>query len=124
MTWLALVVDVLACHRLVRIVTKDVITARPRRAVINWAYARKMGDQWDDDGTVGDLEPMVEADMREDPAGTPKLAVLVICRWCCGTWVAIGVVAAQWAVPDMWQYPATALALSSASTFLARLEAG
>lgn len=120
MTWFALVVNLLACHRLVRLVTKDVIAHRPRNAVIRWAYSRAGHD---DEILLGDLEPMVEADMAEDPGGTPKLAVLVVCRWCASIHVAAGVTLAQWAVPELWRWPALLLALSSGSTFLARVEA-
>lgn len=119
--WLYVLVDVLAVHRLTRLVTKDILTQRPRDAVIRWAYLRAGHDP----EVLGYAAPqaVVEADMVEDPRGTPRAAVLVACRWCASVWCAAAIAAATWAIPDVWWWPALALAASSASTLLAAIEA-
>lgn len=122
---LLVAIDVLAVHRLARLVTRDTLTVRPRRAIIRWAYLRAGHDREmvDGDGS-GDnnLEAMVEADEVEDPCGVPRPAVLVTCRWCASVSLGGLAVAGHGLVPAMWFPVAAALALSSASTFLIRLE--
>lgn len=120
------VIDVLAVHRLTRLVTADTITVRPRRAIIAWSYLR---NGYDEESVLGDgsqldnpLEQMVEADEVDNPCGVPKLAVLVTCRWCASVWLAAGVVAAHGLVPALWLPLGAVLALSSSSTLLAGLE--
>lgn len=117
---LAVLLDALAAYRLTRLVTADVITARPRHAVIRWAYRRRLDRELLD----GDLEGMVEADMAEGPDVAPKLAVLVVCRWCTAVWVAGGVVAARCLTGQVWGTVAAVLAVAAAATLLAGLEQG
>lgn len=120
MTWILVLLDIAAVHRLTRLVTKDVLTQRARNRVIRRAYLRAGHDPEILDER---LQPMVEADMVEDPENAPRLAVLVCCRWCASTWVGAAVAGATWAVPGVWQWVALALAASSLSTLLAGVEA-
>lgn len=120
------VIDVLAVHRLARLVTADTITVRPRRAIIAWSYLR---NGYDEESVLGDgsqldnpLEQMVEADEQDNPCGVPKVAVLVTCRWCASVWLAGVAVAGHALLPALWLPLAAILALSSASTLLAGLE--
>lgn len=117
--------NVLAVHRLTRLVTADVITARPRRRIIAWSYLRKGHDPdviYGDGSGPNDLEGMVDADMAEDPCDVPKAATLVVCRWCASIWLAAGVVGASMLAPGLWWPVAAVLALSSVGTLLAGLE--
>lgn len=123
--WILALIEVLAVHRLARLVTADTITVRPRRAVILWSYVRA---GFDHELIAGDgsgsnpMEQMVEADEVEDPCGVPKLAVLVTCRWCASVWLAGGVVLLHGLIPAVWLPVAAVLALSSSSTLLAAIE--
>lgn len=114
MSPLDLVTDVLAVHRLTRLVTEDVITQELRDGVIEWAY-KKSGYRPVLDGRT--WEAIVEDD--SDP---PKLAVLVTCRWCASIWLAGGVVAARLALGRTVSPLLRVLALSSAATLLAAVE--
>lgn len=124
--WLLALIEVLAVHRLTKLVTDDIITIPLRHRVIAWAYLRH--GAYDEDVIYGDgsgpndLDAMVDADMVDDPANTPKLAVLVRCRWCASVWVAGVAVAGHALVPAVWLPLAALLAVSSASTLLAALE--
>lgn len=108
-----LLVDVMATHRLARLATKDSLTAPLRDAVIARAYRRAGLHVTEPDDWTG---------YAQDDADAPLLGRLVSCRWCSSVWVAFGVVAARRLAPRCWSPIATALALSSASTFLAGLE--
>lgn len=123
--WLLALIELGAVYRLTRLVTEDVITVRPRWAIIRWAYLRAGHDAEivDGDGSSSNqLDALVDADMTEDPCGVPKPAVLVVCRWCASVWIAAGVVLFHALVPSVWLPVAAVLALSSGSTLLARLE--
>lgn len=116
-----LLLDALSVHRLTRLVTRDVIAQPARERVIARAYEAQgrlgpEGFRWDVDDPGG-----WDDHVADDP-NPPRLATLVSCRWCAGTWVAAGVVAARLLAPRQWAVVARALALSSAGTFLARLE--
>lgn len=126
-TWLLAAIEILAVHRLVRLVTEDVITVRPRWAIIRWSYLRSTDLpaevlEPDDGPSSQQLDSLVDADMTEDPCGVPKLATLVRCRWCASVWIAAGAVLAHGLAPHQWLPIAAVLALSSASTLLAGLE--
>lgn len=126
-------VDVLAVHRLTRLVTADEITRPARDAVIRDAYARAgrlivnvdddefgrtmQGDECVDVAAGGDWSLVVEQD--DEP---PKLATLVTCRWCASFWIAAGVLTARRVAPRWWAPAAQVLAASSLSTFMARWE--
>lgn len=123
--WLLCTIDVLAVHRLARLVTADTITVRPRWAIIAWSYLRNGHDPevvYGDGSGAGNLDAMVEADEVEDPCGVPKLAVLVTCRWCASMWLSAVAVAGHGLAPSLWFPLAGVLALSSASTLLAGIE--
>lgn len=125
---LLVAIDVLAVHRITRLITTDLITIRPRWAIIRWAYLRSDVIGGDADAvasTVGNsaqLDSMVDADMVEDPDHVPKLAVLVRCLWCASFWVAIAAVAGHALAPAVWFPIAAVFALSSLSTLIAGLE--
>jgi hypothetical protein len=111
---LQLAVDLLATHRLVRLATADTITQPIRDAVVCHAY-RRQGDN-------GSTPANGWADYAEADPEAPKLASLVVCRWCTGIYVAALVVAARRLAPTPWGYLARALAASSAAALLAAME--
>lgn len=117
--WILAIIDVLAVHRLTRLVTADVITTRPRWSIIRWSYLRAGHDP---EILDGDLDRMVEADMTEDPWNVPRPAALVVCRWCASIWIAGAAVVAHAVAPVLWLPVAALLALSTASTLLSALE--
>lgn len=120
-----LAIDALAVHRLTRLVTEDIITIPLRHRIIAWAYLRAGHDEdvvYGDGSGPNDLDGMVDADMIDDPAHTPKAAVLVRCRWCASVWLAGLAVAGHALAPALWLPVAAVLALSSVSTLLAGLE--
>jgi hypothetical protein len=130
MTALQLATDALAAYRLTRLITADTITAPLRDRWVEAAYvAQGRAEANRPRGPVtitrqgatltypGDWAEVALAD--EQP---PKLAELVVCRWCAGMWVALGVVAARRLAPRAWTPLATALALSAGAALLARLE--
>lgn len=108
------VVDALACHRLVRLVTADVLTQPLRDRLVAWSYRRK-GDEGSEPATGW-------ADYAEVDPDAPRLATLITCRWCAGFYVACAVVAARRLAPVPWSYAARALAASSAAALLAAPE--
>lgn len=126
--WLLALIELLAVHRLTRLVTADIITVRVRWRIIAWSYERAGHDegvytgQDGGNGSGAHLDSLVEADMTEDPCDVPRLAVLVVCRWCASVWIAAAVVAAHALIPAVWLPVAAVLALSSASTMLSALE--
>lgn len=132
------VVDVLATHRLVRLLAVDTITKTARDRVIRQAYnqAGKLvlieGNEYREvvrltDGStrvdyeVGpdghDWETIIAVDV--DP---PKLAVLITCRWCLSVWCAAGVAIARRVAPKWWAPVAHVLAGSSLSMIVSRWE--
>lgn len=120
---LLVAVDVLAVHRLARLVTRDTLTVRPRRAIIRWAYAVPLEAMDPATGVRPSVsEADVEADEIEDPAGVPRFAVLVTCPACASVWLGALAVAGHGLIPALWFPVAAALALSSASTLLTRIE--
>lgn len=114
MTATDVAVDMLATHRLVRLVTADVITQPLRDRLVGWAY-RRHGDEGSEPATGW-------ADYAEADPDAPKLATLLTCRWCAGVYVAAGVVVARRLAPGPWGYAARALAASSAAALLAAVE--
>lgn len=108
------VIDCLAAHRLVRLVTADVITQPWRDALVCHAYRRQ--------GDTGQEPATGWADYAEQDPAAPRLATLLTCRWCTGVWVAAAVIAARRFAPVPWGYLARALAASSAAALLAAPE--
>jgi hypothetical protein len=109
-----LVTDVLAVHRLTRLVTKDTLLHEPREAIIEASYTYTVR-----------LPPNFEtwAELAEaDGPDAPKVATLITCRWCTSVWLAAGVVALRRLIPGLWGPMAQLLAASSVSTLLAGLE--
>jgi hypothetical protein len=109
-----LLLDALAVHRLSRLVAEDTITEPVRDAVVATAYRRAGAD------TRPELMSWTEWAAEDSDA--PKLATLVTCRWCVGTWVAMGVVVLRRLSPRAWEPVAEVLALSSVGTLVAGLE--
>lgn len=81
-----LAVDALATHRLVKLVTDDVITA-----------------------------PLREKIFEKYPPQEDSWSYALTCPWCAGIWIAAGVVAARRLLPKAWAPVAELLALSSAA---------
>lgn len=106
--------DALSAYRLTRLVTADTILDGPRDAVVRWSY-RDVKSFWD----PKIITPTEFAMEDDDP---PKLATLITCRWCAGTWVSLFVVAARRYAPRIWDPLAQALAMSAGAALLARLE--
>jgi hypothetical protein len=90
MSPLDLLTDMLACHRLTRLVVDDAIFDGPRHKVKQAAHE----------------------------AGWPKLVELASCRWCISVYVGFGVVAARQVAPRAWTPVARALACSSVAGLL------
>lgn len=107
-------IDALAAHRLTRLVTADVITQPWRDWVVCHAYRAK-GDQ-------GGEPASGWADYAEADPDAPKLASLIVCRWCTGMYVAALVIVARRVSPTVWGYLARVLAASSAAALLAAIE--
>jgi hypothetical protein len=112
-----LLIDVLAVHRMTRLVTSDVISRPARAEAIRFAY-----DPFN--VRTPALTPMqweAEVMLDDEP---PWLAKLVTCRWCSSVWCAAFAVLARTFAPRAWRPAARALALSSASSLLVGLERG
>lgn len=114
-----LIIAALATHRLTRLVTQDTITRPLRVRIIRWAYHKPA------DGTHYPVE-WTEAEWDQAPHDdddAPKLAAFIVCPWCVSAYASIIVVCMRRRFPQAWSPIATALALSSATGLLARLEA-
>ena len=88
-------IDALATFRLVRLATRDEVTA-PLRARLRHPAAQV-------------LSPMIAA--RVEP--------MLSCPWCLSWWVALGVVSARRLAPDLWDPIARALAFSAVTGLVA-----
>ena len=113
-----LLVDLLAAHRLTRLVTADVITQRPRDFLVGWSYRRRGRPE----DHVEDPPVSGWADYAETDPDAPWLAELLTCRWCASIWIGSGIVAARRLAPVPWGYVARGLAASSAAALLASIE--
>lgn len=107
---LELVVDCAATFRLSRLVTTDSLTQLWRDRLILRSYLRAgmPAEAMEEDvpGT-GTAQVMAEADIEQGSTATtsglvPRLAVLLVCRWCIPVEIAAGITAARWAVPAVW----------------------
>lgn len=112
--WGDFALDALAAHRLTRLVSADVITQPLRDYLVERAYRAK--------GDDGGVPANGWADYAEADPDAPKVASLLVCRWCVGFWVSVGVVAARRLAPRPWGYVARVLAASSAAALLAAVE--
>lgn len=128
---LQLLTDAAATFRLTRLVTEDVITLRPRAAVIAWAYGRRGVE--DPATLLGAPLIFQERGPRRDAARRwawdegarldefpPPAAKLVTCSWCASVWLSVGVVILRRAVPRAWDLAARALGSSAAAGLVAR----
>lgn len=117
---LDLTVDALAVSRLTRLVTHDRLTRHPRVAVFKQAYMEQDGgpfpgwwdahdDAWWEDRVTDDGDPPLEA-------------AFIVCPWCVGMWIGLGVSVARVVAPRSWRWVARALALSELTGRLAELE--
>lgn len=88
-----LIVDALACHRITRLITQDVIFDRPRNHTLAALHA----------------------------AGYLKAKEALRCPFCVSVYVGFGVVAARAVVPRLWGPVGRALALSDVAGILAAL---
>lgn len=118
-----LIVDSLATHRLARLVASDLITVELRDAFIRGEYARR-GDRQAMEERLTSARTGYDWTARtlHDGADAPKLATLITCRWCSGTWLAFGVVVARRFFPRAWSPLARLLAFSSVAGLLGVLE--
>lgn len=114
----SLLTDALACHRLARLVTEDVLTAPLRDRLIEKAYARA-GRAQEEAARQPDRTWTERVGYDDNP---PKLAFLATCPWCSGFYLAVGVVVTRAVAPRAWEPVARALALSSAAGLLAAHE--
>jgi hypothetical protein len=115
---LALILDVAACYRLTRLVTKDVLLVNWRDNMIRQAY--KATDTPFNTGQV--IAPGDWAVLAEGDPDAPKLAKLVTCRWCMSIWVAAGILAGRRVAPRSWDAVARMLTIASAGALIARIE--
>lgn len=122
-----LLVYLLAVARVVRLITSDRVTERPREAAIGWAWTR----DWLDWAGV-EFPTASKAQLRKHAAiqgrnvrvgggEPPLLAYLVVCPWCVSIYV--GAVAAPiiwfWGTSPWLAVPALALALSQGTGLIA-----
>jgi hypothetical protein len=89
-----LVVNVAAVFRLTRLVCTDQITAPARQRVLRWAAQR------------GERQDTLIADF-------------LACPWCVSPWLAAGVVALAYYVPQGWTYVAYVLTCSAVAGIVA-----
>jgi hypothetical protein len=126
-----LLADSLACHRLTRLVTADVITQPLRDRALETIWRR--AGRWGEVLKVADRcglkvpGPLPEAwvqDAMADEAlvDPPKLATLITCRWCAGAWVAAAVTVLSAARVPGWRWASRGLACASAAALWASLE--
>jgi hypothetical protein len=125
-----LLVDLLACYRLTRLITKDSLLQEVRWWILQrWpseltTYPAEIVDQIDTaagvtTGQVAATGRLVYLSNEVDddgenvwkPVKVYKWTELVECPYCASVWLAFGVLALRvwW---DWWQYPAIALALA------------
>lgn len=112
-----LLVDAFACHRLTRLVTADTITRPARAGIIRWAYTHKPMP-WRDVQPLGASEAEWDQ-MPHDDDDAPKLAAFIVCPWCVGLWISVGICGLRRYACPVWVPVARALAISSAAALLA-----
>lgn len=115
-----LLLDVLAVHRLTRLITADRITRHLRATLIAMSYGDWTGAPYRSPqySPPLDIEWEHRVELDDD---APLLAALISCRWCVSMWVGLAVVLVLRHVPG-WKPIRNALALSSAGTLLADFE--
>lgn len=90
----SLLVDVLAGHRLTRLVTEDVITA-----------------------------PMRQKIFTKHPPKEESWSYVLTCPWCASVWVGFGIAVFRKFFPEVWNPVAEALAISSAAGLITERQA-
>ena len=108
----ALAIDALAVARLTRLVTRDRLTRRVRKAAIHAAYSR--GDVT----MVPDWDVLGPSAVLDDPEA-PDLAYLLSCDWCASMYVAVVVLALRRFAPGAWDPIARVLAASYVTGYAA-----
>lgn len=101
-----LVVDVLAVHRLTRLLTRDKVTDGLREAWIAEAYEAAGRD----DAPPGGVSWQQHLAVDESP---PARAYVAGCSWCVSVWTAVAVVSARRLVPGLWGPVGRVLAFSA-----------
>lgn len=118
---LELALDAVAAYRLTRLATADTITEDLRGALIQLAY----GDDGEHLAGMREDHPFSTwADLVDMDPDAPKMATLLVCRWCAGWWISVAVVLMRRRHPRLWQPIAEVAACSAAAALLARLEKG
>lgn len=107
--------DAIACYRLTRLATADVITRPARVRVIRFAY------RWWRAEYITGSESEIDA-MPENDDDAPKLADFVRCRYCTSIYLAAGVLLARRYAPRQWDPIARLLTLSAGAALIAGLE--
>lgn len=114
-------VDAVACYRLTRLATGDGITEPARSAILRQVYLAFRGE---DD--VADMEADAPhstwTERAADDPDAPKLATLLVCRWCAGVWVAAGIAVARRRWPTRWAVVAEVATVAAAAGLLAGAE--
>lgn len=113
----ALARDAIAVARLTRLVTSDDITEPLREGWIGWAYGHRVPLHLLD---AFGPEPVSWIEVYEADIDPPKLATVIMCRWCASIWLAFGVLAVRRSRP--WGALADALCMSEAAALAERLE--
>lgn len=90
----SLLVDVLAGHRLTRLVTEDVITAPAREKIF-----------------------------KKYPPTEDRWSYALTCPWCTSMWLGLGIAVFRKFFPEVWNPVAEALAISSAAGLIAERQA-
>lgn len=123
MSPLELGLDALAAFRVTRLITTDRITRAPRVKVIRHAYEAKGHRlEWinDDVPAITSRTPMSDGqveNLAHEDDDVPELAAFIVCPWCIGMWVALGVAVAGRTC--IWRGLRVPLALSSITGLLA-----
>lgn len=107
-----LVIDALATARLTRLVTRDRLTRKLRKAAVTAAYERAAVEM------VPDWDVLGPTAVVDDPEA-PDLAYLLSCDWCSSMYVAVVVLALRRFVPGVWDPIARVLAASYVTGYVA-----
>lgn len=107
--------DIISVYRLARLVTMDSLTYQPREWLIRRIYER--AGRADEHG-LEDWRDLVIA--QGDKAEKP--AILLVCPWCAGWWIAVGVVAARRYAPRLWGPMSRALSFSAMAGLISHAE--
>jgi len=131
-TWLGLVVTILAAYRITRIITTDSITARWRDRLYRWAWVEPDEDaeyraawaRWNGETPFPpDGEEERQVPMPRRGGGRTYVNELFNCPWCMGVWISYAMTAFWlWVVRDgapVAVYLVVGAAVAGAQGFLA-----